>query len=124
LVQAEVIFLGHLSHPNLVRLVGYCCEGDHRLLVYEYMPRGSVESHLFSRVMAPLSWATRMKIALGAARGLAFLHEAEKPVIYRDFKTSNILLDEVRDISRPNSFFFSYFWSRFTRGFKIWSDFV
>ena len=49
LVQAEVIFLGHLSHPNLVRLVGYCCEGDHRLLVYEYMPRGSVESHLFSR---------------------------------------------------------------------------
>ncbi|XP_015697141.2 probable serine/threonine-protein kinase PBL16 [Oryza brachyantha] len=91
---AEVIFLGQLSHPNLVRLVGYCCEGDHRLLVYEYMPRGSVESHLFSRVMAPLSWATRMKIALGAARGLAFLHEAEKPVIYRDFKTSNILLDE------------------------------
>ncbi|KAF0929748.1 hypothetical protein E2562_024437 [Oryza meyeriana var. granulata] len=91
---AEVIFLGQLSHSNLVRLVGYCCEGDHRLLVYEYMPRGSVESHLFSRVMAPLSWATRMKIALGAARGLAFLHEAEKPVIYRDFKTSNILLDE------------------------------
>ncbi|KAL5223728.1 hypothetical protein ABZP36_010367 [Zizania latifolia] len=91
---AEVIFLGHLSHANLVRLVGYCCEGDHRVLVYEYMPRGSVESHLFSRVMTPLSWATRMKIALGAARGLAFLHEAEKPVIYRDFKTSNILLDE------------------------------
>ncbi|CAM0956954.1 unnamed protein product [Alopecurus aequalis] len=90
---AEVIFLGHLSHPNLVKLVGYCCEGDHRVLVYEYMPLGSVESHLFSRVMAPLVWATRMKIALGAARGLAFLHEAEKPVIYRDFKTSNILLD-------------------------------
>ncbi|PNT67415.1 hypothetical protein BRADI_3g27180v3 [Brachypodium distachyon] len=90
---AEVIFLGHLSHPNLVKLVGYCCEGDHRVLVYEYMPLGSVESHLFSRVMAPLPWATRMKIALGAARGLAFLHEAEKPVIYRDFKTSNILLD-------------------------------
>jgi serine/threonine protein kinase len=88
-----VIFLGQLSHQNLVKLVGYCCEGDHRVLVYEYMPLGSVESHLFSRVMAPLAWATRMKIALGAARGLAFLHEAEKPVIYRDFKTSNILLD-------------------------------
>uniref|UniRef100_A0ACD5TUT2 Uncharacterized protein n=3 Tax=Avena sativa TaxID=4498 RepID=A0ACD5TUT2_AVESA len=91
---AEVIFLGQLSHPNLVKLVGYCCEGDHRVLVYEFMPLGSVESHLFSRVMLPLPWSTRMKIALGAARGLAFLHEAERPVIYRDFKTSNILLDE------------------------------
>ncbi|CAD6209642.1 unnamed protein product [Miscanthus lutarioriparius] len=91
---AEVIFLGQLSHPNLVKLIGYCCEDDHRVLVYEFMPLGSVESHLFSRVMVPLPWSTRMKIALGAAKGLAFLHEAEKPVIYRDFKTSNILLDE------------------------------
>uniref|UniRef100_A0A804LDZ4 non-specific serine/threonine protein kinase n=1 Tax=Zea mays TaxID=4577 RepID=A0A804LDZ4_MAIZE len=91
---AEVIFLGQLSHPNLVKLIGYCCEDDHRVLVYEFMPLGSVESHLFSRVMVPLTWSIRMKIALGAAKGLAFLHEAEKPVIYRDFKTSNILLDE------------------------------
>ncbi|VFQ60017.1 unnamed protein product [Cuscuta campestris] len=57
------------------------------------MARGSVESNLFSRVLPPLPWSTRMKIALGASKGLAFLHEAEKPVIYRDFKTSNILLD-------------------------------
>ncbi|CAN6305099.1 unnamed protein product [Urochloa humidicola] len=92
---AEVIFLGQLSHPNLVKLVGYCCEGDHRLLVYEYMPLGSVESHLFSRTTPPLPWAARMRIALGAARGLAFLHDAEPiPVIYRDFKTSNILLGD------------------------------
>jgi serine/threonine protein kinase len=91
---AEVIFLGQLSHRNLVKLVGYCCEGEHRVLVYEYMPLGSVESHLFSRTSPPLPWAARMRIALGAARGLAFLHGAEpRPVIYRDFKTSNILLD-------------------------------
>ncbi|XP_022731067.1 probable serine/threonine-protein kinase PBL16 [Durio zibethinus] len=90
---AEVIFLGQLSHPNLVKLFGYCCEDDHRVLIYEYMARGSVENNLFSRVLLPLPWSTRMKIALGAAKGLAFLHEAEKPVIYRDFKTSNILLD-------------------------------
>ncbi|KAJ8480423.1 hypothetical protein OPV22_024150 [Ensete ventricosum] len=89
----EVNFLGQLRHPNLVKLIGYCCEDDHRLLVYEFMFRGSLENHLFRKTAAPLSWATRMSIALGAAKGLAFLHNAERPVIYRDFKTSNILLD-------------------------------
>lgn len=89
----EVNFLGQLRHPNLVKLVGYCCEDDHRLLVYEFMFRGSLENHLFRKTAAALPWATRMMIALGAAKGLAFLHNAERPVIYRDFKTSNILLD-------------------------------
>ncbi|KAE9595589.1 putative protein kinase RLK-Pelle-RLCK-VIIa-2 family [Lupinus albus] len=90
---AEVNFLGDLVHPNLVKLVGYCIEDDQRLLVYEFMPRGSLENHLFRRSL-PLPWPIRMKIALGAAKGLAFLHEeAERLVIYRDFKTSNILLD-------------------------------
>ncbi|XP_064998416.1 probable serine/threonine-protein kinase PBL16 isoform X3 [Musa acuminata AAA Group] len=91
---AEVIFLGQLSHPNLVKLIGYCCEDEHRVLVYELMDRGSVEFNLFSRVEAPLPWSIRMRIALGAAKGLALLHDTEKPVIYRDFKTSNILLDQ------------------------------
>ncbi|KAL2544433.1 Protein kinase superfamily protein [Forsythia ovata] len=90
---AEVIFLGQLRHPNLVKLIGYCCEDEERLLVYEFMPRGSLENHLFKRLSISLPWCTRLKIAIGAAKGLAFLHGAEKPVIYRDFKTSNILLD-------------------------------
>ncbi|GER36066.1 protein kinase superfamily protein [Striga asiatica] len=89
----EVVFLGQLRHPHLVKLIGYCCEEEHRLLVYEYMPRGSLENQLFRRFSVSIPWSTRMKIALGAAKGLAFLHEAEKPVIYRDFKASNILLD-------------------------------
>ncbi|XP_022731998.1 receptor-like serine/threonine-protein kinase At3g01300 isoform X1 [Durio zibethinus] len=89
---AEVDFLGQLHHPNLVKLIGYCIEDDQRLLVYEFMTRGSLENHLFRRTI-PLPWTNRIKIALGAAKGLAFLHGGPEPVIYRDFKTSNILLD-------------------------------
>ncbi|XP_059648878.1 probable serine/threonine-protein kinase PBL3 [Cornus florida] len=89
----EVKYLGQLHHPNLVKLIGYCTDGDNRLLVYEFMPKGSLENHLFRRGAQPLSWATRIKVAIGAARGLSFLHDAEAQVIYRDFKASNILLD-------------------------------
>ncbi|XP_073276203.1 serine/threonine-protein kinase PBL34-like [Primulina huaijiensis] len=89
---AEVHFLGQLHHFNLVKLIGYCIEDDQRLLVYEFMTRGSLENHLFRRTI-PLPWSNRIKIALGAAKGLAFLHGGPEPVIYRDFKTSNILLD-------------------------------
>ncbi|CAN1185695.1 Probable serine/threonine-protein kinase PBL17 [Linum perenne] len=91
---AEVNYLGQLSHSNLVKLIGFCCEDEHRLLVYEYMAGGSLEKHLFRRVGCTLTWSKRMKIALDAARGLAVLHGAERSIIYRDFKTSNILLDE------------------------------
>ncbi|XAR64322.1 Non-specific serine/threonine protein kinase [Bertholletia excelsa] len=90
---AKVNYLGQLRHPNLVKLVGYCCEDDHRLLVYEYMASGSLEKHHFHRECATLTWSKRMKIALDAAKGLAFLHGAERSIIFRDFKTSNILLD-------------------------------
>ncbi|KAB2013648.1 hypothetical protein ES319_D09G169600v1 [Gossypium barbadense] len=92
---AEINYLGQLHHPNLVKLIGYCLEDEHRLLAYEFMVRGSMENHLFRRGshFPPLSWGIRMKVALGAAKGLAFLHNAKTQVIYRDFKTSNILLD-------------------------------
>ncbi|KAL9442257.1 hypothetical protein AB3S75_020708 [Citrus x aurantiifolia] len=90
---AEVNYLGQLRHSNLVKLIGYCCEDEHRILVYEYMESGSLEKHLLRRVGCMLTWSRRMKIALDAAKGLAFLHGAERPVIYRDFKTSNILLN-------------------------------
>ncbi|XP_076913042.1 putative serine/threonine-protein kinase PBL3 [Bidens hawaiensis] len=89
----EVTYLGQLHHPNLVKLIGYCSEGHNRLLVYEYMPKGSLENHLFRKGPQPLPWATRLKVAIGAARGLAFLHDAKDQIIYRDFKASNILLD-------------------------------
>ncbi|CAA7401867.1 unnamed protein product [Spirodela intermedia] len=89
----EVQYLGQLHHPNLVKLIGYCSEGDNRLLVYEFMSKGSLENHLFRRGSQPLSWAIRLKVAVGAARGLSFLHDSESQVIYRDVKASNILLD-------------------------------
>ncbi|KAL6652220.1 hypothetical protein ACP70R_011145 [Stipagrostis hirtigluma subsp. patula] len=93
--QSEVNFLGRLSHPNLVRLLGYCVEDKELLLVYEFMAKGSLENHLFRKGSSfePISWNLRLRIAIGAARGLAFLHSSEKQVIYRDFKASNILLD-------------------------------
>ncbi|KAL7174968.1 hypothetical protein ACSBR2_028718 [Camellia fascicularis] len=89
--------LSLLHHRNLVTLIGYCTDGEQRLLVYEYMAMGSLEDHLFDTEpdKEPLSWSTRMKIAVGAARGLEYLHcKASPPVIYRDLKSANILLDE------------------------------
>ncbi|XP_022991737.1 probable serine/threonine-protein kinase PBL25 [Cucurbita maxima] len=92
----EVLMLSLLHHQNLVNLIGYCADGDQRLLVYEYMPLGSLEDHLLDvpADTKALDWATRLKVALGAAKGLEYLHDkANPPVIYRDLKASNILLD-------------------------------
>lgn len=76
---AEVQFLGVVDHPNLVKLVGYCAvdgeRGIQRLLVYEFMPNKSLEDHLFNRAYPALSWESRLEIILGAAQGLAYLHE-------------------------------------------------
>ncbi|KAJ7558236.1 hypothetical protein O6H91_04G029800 [Diphasiastrum complanatum] len=94
----EVLMLSLLHHPNLVNMIGYCADGEQRLLVYEYMPLGCLEDHLHDLPAGKeaLDWNTRMKIAAGAARGLEYLHHKANPaVIYRDFKSSNILLDEI-----------------------------
>lgn len=95
----EVNVLGVVEHPNLVKLIGYCAENDERgiqrLLIYEYMPNRSVEDHLSIRSGVTLSWPMRLKIAQDAARGLVYLHEQmDFQIIFRDFKSSNILLDE------------------------------
>lgn len=96
----EVNLLGVVDHPNLVKLIGYCFEdnerGIERLLVYEYMPNRSVQDHLSSRFsLNPIPWITRLRIARDAARGLAYLHEGmDFQIIFRDFKSSNILLDK------------------------------
>ena len=71
----EVDYLGQLHHPNLVKLIGYCSEGENRLLVNEFMPKRSLENHLFRRGPQPLSWAVRLKVAISAARGLSFIHD-------------------------------------------------
>ncbi|GMY09256.1 serine/threonine-protein kinase PCRK1-like [Fagus crenata] len=95
----EVNVLGVVEHPNLVKLSGYCAEDDERgiqrLLIYEYMPNRSVQDHLSNRYRTPLPWATRIRIAQDTARGLAYLHEGmDFQIIFRDFKSSNILLDD------------------------------
>ncbi|XP_073525825.1 uncharacterized protein [Phyllobates terribilis] len=92
----EVLMLSLLHHPKLMSLIGYCADGDEKLLVYEYMPQGSLEDHLFDFGLGkvPLDWNTRIKIAVDTARGIEYLHlKANPPVIYRDLKPANILLD-------------------------------
>ncbi|XP_021311074.1 G-type lectin S-receptor-like serine/threonine-protein kinase At2g19130 isoform X2 [Sorghum bicolor] len=92
--RAEVQTIGMIQHINIVHLLGFCAEGSGRFLVYEYMANGSLSNHLFSENSFKLSWELRYSIALGIARGLAYLHEGCKDcIVHCDIKPDNVLLD-------------------------------
>ncbi|EFJ04695.1 hypothetical protein SELMODRAFT_432159 [Selaginella moellendorffii] len=99
--KAEVSTIGRVHHVNLVRLLGYCAEGGCHLLVYEFMPNGSLDHHLSASSSFAASqeifstWETRHSIALGIAKGLTYLHEkCGERIIHCDIKPQNVLLDE------------------------------
>ncbi|KAL8525886.1 hypothetical protein ACS0TY_015208 [Phlomoides rotata] len=90
----EIELLSRLHHRNLVSLVGYCDEEGEQMLIYEFMPNGTLRDHLSGKTKLPMSFATRIKIALGSARGILYLHtEANPPIFHRDIKATNILID-------------------------------
>jgi hypothetical protein len=92
--QAEVEIISRVHHKHLVSLVGYCISGGKRLLVYEFVTNNTLEFHLHGKGRPTLEWPIRLRIALGAAKGLAYIHEDCHPkIIHRDIKSSNILLD-------------------------------
>jgi serine/threonine protein kinase len=92
--RAEVSTIGSIHHINLIRLLGFCSEGAKRLLVYEYMPNGSLDKHLFGSSSTTLNWNVRYQIAVGIAKALAYLHDQCRDcIIHCDIKPQNILLD-------------------------------
>ncbi|GMP30829.1 hypothetical protein CsSME_00005311 [Camellia sinensis var. sinensis] len=92
--QTEVSLLGRLHHRNLVNLVGYCVDKGQRMLIYEFMSNGSLANLLYSQEELVLSWEERLQIALDISHGIEYLHDgAVPPVIHRDLKSANILLD-------------------------------
>lgn len=93
---AEMETLGSLRHPNVVRILGYCISGPDRVLIYEFLEKGSLDDWLHEKTVNAsyaLPWATRLSIAYDVAKGLAYLHGLPKPIIHRDIKSSNVLLD-------------------------------
>nr|POF11971.1 putative leucine-rich repeat receptor-like protein kinase [Quercus suber] len=93
--KTEIELLSRVHHKNLVSLVGFCFDQGEQMLVYEYVPNGSLKDSLSGKSGIKLDWMRRLQVALGAARGLAYLHElANPPIIHRDIKSTNILLDE------------------------------
>uniref|UniRef100_A0A2N9F2C4 non-specific serine/threonine protein kinase n=1 Tax=Fagus sylvatica TaxID=28930 RepID=A0A2N9F2C4_FAGSY len=90
----EIELLSRLHHRNLVSLIGYCDEESEQMLVYEFMSNGTLRDHLSAKCKEPMSFAMRLRISLGSAKGILYLHtEANPPIFHRDIKASNILLD-------------------------------
>ncbi|XP_021904760.1 probable leucine-rich repeat receptor-like protein kinase At5g49770 [Carica papaya] len=93
--KTEIELLSRVHHRNVVSLLGFCFDRGEQMLIYEFVPNGSLKDTLSGKTGIVLDWGRRLKIALGAARGLAYLHElANPPIIHRDIKSTNILLDE------------------------------
>ncbi|XP_058766327.1 proline-rich receptor-like protein kinase PERK13 [Vicia villosa] len=93
--RAEVEIISRVHHRHLVSLVGYCISEQQRMLIYEFVPNGNLHHHLHGSGVPVLDWAKRLKIAIGAAKGLAYLHEdCSQKIIHRDIKSPNILLDD------------------------------
>lgn len=102
--RAEMETLGKIQHPNIVKILGFCATGSDRVLIYEFIEKGNLDQWLYDtsseegvagdlELRPPLTWNTRMKIITGVANGLAHMHNLEIPIIHRDIKASNILLD-------------------------------
>ncbi|PON96256.1 Serine/threonine protein kinase, partial [Trema orientale] len=103
--RSELEILGKLRHRKVARILGYCVSGADRILLYELHEEGNLDVHRhcandMSYPVSPLPWETRCKIVMGVAKGLAYMHDLEKPIIHRDVKSSNVLLDSEFGLAR------------------------